>query len=312
MCIALKAAVEKVFQVGFFVISKLRAPQLHRITVGVSPSKRRYGRLPQSPHSIAVIRLPLALLERLARDILEQSDKAWHEANLEAAITAAREFDIEEARQLARDMLGADASTDEVEKLAQQMRLPDALAEGGDAAAQFFDANVSMVEIVEDDEGSHEILENRAGAASEATLGFDEWDLYSPEEVADLGGPEADAAYAFRVVRLCEAIRDRPETGVQLAVQLGAVTREWELWRENEEFIRAGRARFAQQIKSSRSRPERPWMTAVREDLACGRIGTSAAQYAREFKRRRRDLQPPGLERIRNYVSELRRKHGSD
>ena len=256
--------------------------------------------------------LPLGLLERLARDILEQSDEAWRETNLETAIAAARDFDIDEARQLAREMLDSDASAEEIEELALQMRLPDELAEGGDEAARFFDKNVSVVQISEDDEGGYEITGNCAGPASEGTLGLEEWDLYSPEEVADLGGPEADAAYAFRIVRLCEAIRDGPEAAVQLAVQLGAVTREWELWRENEEFIRVGRARFAQQIKSSRSRAEKPWMEAVRADLTSGRIGTNTAQYARQFKRQRRDLKPPGLERIRNFVSELRREGVSD
>lgn len=251
--------------------------------------------------------LPLDLLERIARDVLEQSDAAWREANLEAAIAAARDFDIEEARHTAREILGAEASTEEVDELAQQMRLPDALAEGGETAARFFDERVSVVTIVEGDDGSLDILDESADPASETTLGLDEWDFYTPQDVADFDGPETDAAYAFRILRLCEAIRERPETAIQLALQLGAITREWELWRENEEFIRAGRARFAQQIRSSRSRPERRWMAAVRDDLANGRIGANAAHYAREFKRRRRDLQPPGPERIRNFVSELRR-----
>ena len=252
--------------------------------------------------------LPLDLLERIARDVLAQSDAAWREANLEVAIAAARNFDIDEARQTAREILGTGASDEEVEELALQMRLPDALTEGGEEAARFFDELISVVTIVEDDDGNVEVLDDGADLESEATLGLDEWDFYSPEELAELDGPETDAAYAFRILRLCKAIRERPATAVQLALQLGAVTREWELWRENEEFIRAGRARFAQQIRSSRSRPERAWMAAVRDDLANGRIGANAAQYARNFKRRRRDLQPPSVERIRNFVSELKRQ----
>jgi len=252
--------------------------------------------------------LPLPLLERLARDILERSTEQWRDANLQAAIDAARSFDIDEAMEDARDILGSDATDDEVRNLAEQMRLPEALVEGGEAAGKFFDENVSVVSIEDDGEGGAEIAPEAAPPPGRNVLVLDEWDIYTPEEVANLDGPETDAAYAFRVVRLCEAIRDMPDSAVQLAVQLGAVTREWEVWREHGEFIDAGRARFAQQSEFSKSRLKREWMAVVKEDLENGRIGENIAQYARDFRRRRRDLKPPNESRIRNFVSDLRRE----
>ena len=251
--------------------------------------------------------LPLGLLERLAHDILEQSEAEWRDANLQAVIDAARGFDLDEAIETARDILGDDATDDKVRDLAEQMRFPDELVEGGEAAAKFFDDNISVVSIEEDGEGGAELAPEPPPAPGRNALILDEWDIYSPEEVAGFDGPESDAAYAFRVVRLCEAIREMPNAAVQLAVQLGAVTREWEMWRENGEFIAAGRARFAQQSELAKSRLTRPWMVAVRDDLECGRIGDNVAQYARQFRLRRRDLKPPSEDRIRNYLSELRR-----
>lgn len=252
--------------------------------------------------------LQLPLLERLARDILERSEGQWRDANLEVAIAAARDFNIEEALEDARDMLGPEATDTDVRRLAEQMRLPDELAEGGEAAAKFFDENVSVVSIDEDGKGGGQIAPEPAPPPGQNVLLLDEWDIYTPEEVASLDGPETDAAYAFRVVRLCEAIREFPDSAIQLALQLGAVTREWEVWREHGEFIEAGRARFAQQVEFSKARMKRPWMAAVKEDLANGRIGDNVAQYAREFRHRRRNLNPPNEGRIRNFVSELRKE----
>ena len=252
--------------------------------------------------------LPLAILERLARDIFEKSSEQWRDANLQAAIDAARSFDIEEAMEDARDILGPDATDDEVRRFAEQMRLPDELFEGGDAAGKFFDENVSVVSLAEDDEGNMQIAPEAPPPPGRNILIVDEWDIYTPEQIAGLDGPETDAAYAFRVVRLCEAIREIPDSAIQLAVQLGAVTREWEVWREHGEFIEAGRARFAQQSELSKSRLKRAWMAVVKDDLEQGRIGDNVAQYARDFRRRRRDLDPPNESRIRNFISDLRRE----
>lgn len=251
--------------------------------------------------------LPIDLLERLARDILRQGEAEWREANLARAIAEARSFETEERFELARDLLGADADEADVLALAETMRMPEALLNGGEGAAQFFDDNVSVIALEDDPDGGQRIAPEPPPAPGKTSLMTGEWDYYTPEEVASYDGPESDTAYAFRVVRLCEAIRGRPESAVQLAVQVGAVTREWEMWRENEEFIKAGRARFAEQSRLAKSRAERPWMTQVRRDLAEGRIGANVAQYARDFKSRHRNLSPPGLERIRNFISDLRR-----
>lgn len=252
--------------------------------------------------------LPITLLERLARDILEQSDAQWREVNLQAAIDAARAFNIDEAMEDAREILGSEATEDELIDFAEQMRLQEELAQGGEAAARFFDKNVSKASIEEDGEGGGQLAPQPLPAPGRTLLTLDEWDIYTPEEVADYDDPESDAAYAFRVVKLCEAISEMPDVAVQLGIRLGAVTREWEMWRENGEFIAAGRARFAQQSELSKSRQKRPWMTAVKEDMEQGRIGDNVASYALDFKRRRRDLKPPTQDRIQNFVSELRRQ----
>jgi hypothetical protein len=250
--------------------------------------------------------LPIDLLERLARDILDQSDAEWRQANIEAVVAAAQTFDEDGRLEIARDVLGSDAAEEELRIFADQLRMPEELLKGGEEAAKFFDESISTVTIM-GDEGEEQLADDPPPAPGRTALLAGEWDFYTPEEVEGYGGPESDAAYAFRIVRLCEAIRAEAEVAVQLAINLGAVTREWELWRENEEFIAAGRAHFAQQSRLARSRSERPWMAQVRLDLAEGRIGDNVAHYAREFKRRRRDLSPPEVDRIRNFISELRK-----
>lgn len=248
--------------------------------------------------------LPIGLLERIARDLLAVADAEWREANIEAVVATAQSFDENERLDLARDILGLKASGEELVAFANQLKMPDALVAGGAAAAEFFDQYVSAVSIT-GEEGEEQIADEPPEPGRTALL-TGEWDYYTPEDIDHYSGPESDGAYAFRIVRLCEAIRDQPDAAVQLAVQLGAVTREWELWRENEEFLRAGRAHFAQQSRLAKSRGERSWITQVRHDLEAGRIGDNVAQYARKFARERRDLKPPAVERIRNVVSELR------
>ena len=249
--------------------------------------------------------LPIDLLERLARGLLDQADAEWREANIEEVVTTAQSFDESERLAIARDVLGAEATEADLAAFADQLQMPDALVAGGKAAAKFFDEYVSVVTLT-GEEGEERIADAPPEPGRTALL-TGEWDYYTPEDIERYGGPESDGAYAFRIVRLCEAIRAQPDAAIQLAIHLGAVAREWEVWRENEEFIRAGRAHFAQQSHLAKSRSERAWMVQVRQDLAAGRIGDSIAQYARKFARERRHLSPPTVERIRNFVSELRR-----
>lgn len=249
--------------------------------------------------------LPIELLERIARDILEKSEQEHREANIEAVVAAARSLDEDERLRIARDVLGVAATNEEVEDLADQLKMADALVEGGEAAAAYFDANISPVRIT--GEEGEEVIADDPPEPRRTALLTGEWDYYTPEDVEHFGGPESDAAYAFRIVSLCEAMRAEPDAATQLAMHVGAITREWEMWRENEEFLRAGRKHFAQQSHLASSRTERPWMRQVRQDLEAGRIGDNIAQYARKFARTRRDLDPPATERIRNFVSELRR-----
>lgn len=248
--------------------------------------------------------LPIALLERIARDLLSEADDQWRKANIEAVVAHAQSFGEAERLITARDILGSEATADELAEFAEQMKMPDALIEGGEAAAEFFDRYVSTATLI-GEPGEEQIAEAPPEPGRTALLTC-EWDYYTPEDIEHYDGPETDSAYAFRVVRLCEAIRAQPDAAVQLAVQLGAVAREWEMWRENEEFLRAGRAHFAQQSHLAKSRRERPWMTQVRRDLEEGRIGDNVAEYARKFARINRHLKPPGTDRIRNFVSELR------
>jgi hypothetical protein len=249
--------------------------------------------------------LPIDMLERLSRSLLEQADAEWREANIEAVVATAQSFNESERLDIARDVLGANATGADLAAFAEQMKMPDALVAGGEAAAKFFDDYVGVVTLT--GEAGEEQIADPPPEPGRTALLTGEWDYYTPEDIEHYGGPESDGAYAFRIVRLCEAIRAQPDVAVQLAVHLGAVAREWEVWRENEEFLRAGRAHFAQQSHLAKSRGERGWMKQVRQDLAAGRIGDSVAQYARKFARERRDLKPPGIDRIRNFVSELRR-----
>lgn len=248
--------------------------------------------------------LPIDLLERLARDLLSQADAEWRQANIEAAVAAAHSFDESERLDLARQILGPEASETDLGVFAEQLKMPDALTAGGDAAADCFDRYIGTVTIT--GEPRDEQIADEPPEPGRTALLTGEWDYYTPEDIEHYGGPESDGAYAFRIVRLCEAIRAQPDAALQLALHLGAVAREWEIWRENEEFLRAGRAHFAQQSRLAKSRSERPWMVQVRHDLAAGRIGDNVAQYARKFTREQRHLNPPAVDRIRNFVSELR------
>jgi hypothetical protein len=100
-------------------------------------------------------------------------------------------------------------------------------------------------------------------------------------------------------------MRATPERATHIAMMLGAVTREWELWRENDEFLNAGRAHFAEQGRLARLKREKQWMAQARADFADGKIGLSIAAYARKLQQRR-DLKPPSVETIKNFISKLR------
>lgn len=137
-------------------------------------------------------------------------------------------------------------------------------------------------------------------------MGDSEWDYYSPEEIEDRGGPESDWSYAFRVQRLCAAIRGTPDRAVTLGIQLGAVLREWAIWREFDEFVVAGVQVFERQSQRATGKPERAWMKHVREDVLAGRVSGSVAAYARKVKGMRQ-LSPPSAERIKNFIYEVRK-----
>lgn len=96
-----------------------------------------------------------------------------------------------------------------------------------------------------------------------------------------------------------------------LGIQMGAVLREWAIWREFDEFILAGVAVFQRQSRRATQKPERPWMKHVREDVIQGRVTENVAAYARQISKMR-SLSPPSLERIRNYVYEVRRNLASN
>lgn len=296
--------------------SALGARLFERRTLTVAAGTPSEGAAAQSeweitrPIPVLFSSLPIEALEVLAADILENSEAEWRQANIDHLIAEARSFDIAEARATAREVLGEDADDAAIDRFAEQLRLPSELVDGGAAAAAFFDEQVSSVRIDEGEDGELLFPETPTPPGAQP---FDvgEWDYYTPEEVEDVGGPESDAAYAFRVLRLCEAIRGTPDAAVQLAMQLGAVTREWEIWRENEEFLRAGRTQFAEQGRRARSKPEKAWMRQVREDLAAGAIGSNVADYARKLERRR-DLHPPSSDRIRNFISQIKREEPVD
>lgn len=249
--------------------------------------------------------LPPDFLEGIARNLLDQADAEWREANLANLVAFAQSFSKEDALEIAEMALGADAPQAELEAYAATI-MPVELLDGGEAAATFFDTSISVVTIGEREDGTEGLMPEPPPAPGLQPIDVGEWDFYSPEEVADYEGPQSDPAYAFRVVRLCEALRADPERQLQIAMLLGAVTREWEIWRENDEFLRAGRARFAEQSRHARSKREKAWMAQVREDVATDKIGPSIAAYARKLKQQRRDLAPPSAERIRNFVSQLR------
>lgn len=262
------------------------------------------------PVPIRFSALPIEMLEEIARDLLAQGEAQWRQANIDNLVEHARSYDRDEALAVARDVLGPAADAEELEHFAEQLRFPAELIEGGEAAARFFEEAVSSVAFDVADDGTVDFLPEPPPPPGAQPFDVGEWDYYTPEEIADFDGPETDAAYAFRVVRLCEAIRSNPDAGLQLAMQLGAVTREWEIWRENEEFLLMGRARFAEQSRLARSKAEKPWMAQVRADFAADAVGSNIADYARKLARRR-DLQPPSVDRIRNFVSQLRRQQAA-
>jgi hypothetical protein len=249
--------------------------------------------------------LPLDMLEGIARDIYNESEALWREANIENLVRVAQSFDIGEALADARECLGPDASDDELQHFAEQLRYPAELVEGGEAAERFFDESVSRGDVVEAEDGTVTFVEASLPPGSQP-FGANEWDHYSADEVAELDGPESDWAYSFRVVRLCEAIRADEKNAIQLAIQLGAVTREWEIWRENEEFLQKGRELFAAQQERARTNRRKAWMDRVDDDFRNGRIAPTASAYAQRLHRDR-TLDLPSVDRIKNYISSLRR-----
>lgn len=250
--------------------------------------------------------LPPGELETIARELLYQSEADHRAANLANVLEWAASMDGDEGLDIARMCLGEDVSEAELKAYAASL-VPDALREGGAAAENFFEEAISVVSIDEDADDGPQMLPEPAPAPGVHPIDTGEWDFYTPEEIDDLSGPESDPAYAFRVVRLCEAMRANPERATHIAMMLGAVTREWELWRENEEFLRAGRTRFAEQSRLARSKPEKRWMAQVRADFAEDKILPSIAAYARKLHRWR-ELDPPGVDTIQNFISKLRRE----
>jgi hypothetical protein len=250
--------------------------------------------------------LPPEELEPIARELLEQSEAEHRAANLANVLDWAASMDGEEGFDIARMCLGDDASEVELKAYAASL-VPEALRSSGAAADKFFDEAITVVSIDEDAEGGPKMLPKPAPAPGVHPIDTGEWDFYSPEEINDLSGPQSDPAYAFRVLRLCEEIRSNPERATHIAMMLGSVTREWELWRENYEFLSAGRARFAEQSRLARSKREKPWMAQVRVDFEAGKIEPSIAAYARRFSLRR-NLNPPGVDTIQNFISKLRRE----
>ncbi|MBN8848767.1 MULTISPECIES: hypothetical protein [unclassified Sphingomonas] len=250
--------------------------------------------------------LPPEELETIAREVLEQGEAEHRAVNLANVLEWAVSMDGEEGLDIARMCLGDDASEDELKAYAASL-VPDALRKGGAAAEKFFDEAISVVSIDEDAEGGPQMLPEPAPAPGVHPIDTGEWDFYTLEEIDELSGPESDPAYAFRVVRLCEAMRANPERATHIAIMLGAITREWELWRENYEFLQAGRTRFAEQSRLARSKRKKPWMAQVRADFEAGKIGPSIAAYARKFSRQR-NLNPPGVDTIQNFISKLRRE----
>jgi hypothetical protein len=250
--------------------------------------------------------LPLADLAAIAKDIYDHSQEEWRQANIANLIEYAQSYNRAEALDQARDILGNEASSDELEDFADQLRPPEALQQGGDAAADFFDKSVSRCDFDENEDGTLKFNETSLPPGIQP-FGDNEWDYYSADEVAQLDGPHSDCAYAFRVIRLSEAVEANSQHSVTLAMQLGAVAREWEIWRENEEFILKGREHFSKQLALAKSKPVKAWMNRVNEDYAQDKIGNSNAAYARKISRDR-SLDPPSVDTIKNYVSKMKRQ----
>ena len=254
--------------------------------------------------------LPPDKLEEIARELLQQSEAEWRAANLANVLKWAESMEGEDGLDIARICLGGDASEAELQAYAALL-VPEELREGGAAAEKFFNEAISVVSINEDAEGGPALLSEPPPPPGAHPIDVGEWDFYTPEELDDLAGPESDPAYAFRVIRLCEAMRADPKRATRIAMMLGAVTREWELWRENHEFLHAGRAHFAEQSRLARSKREKPWMAQVREDFAVDKIVPTIAAYARKL-RRRRDLNPPSVDTIQNFISKLRKEQKAE
>lgn len=251
--------------------------------------------------------LPLGLIEEHADSIIQQAEKASRAANLQAVLDAVEGWTEEDSLAIAREALGPNAAADELKDFAAGIQFPEELLGGEDQASAFFDENISTVRIEECEDGSSKIADAPPEAPGAQPLGDSEWDHYTPEELEDRGGPESDWSYAYRVKRLCEAIRAEPEHSITLGLQLGAILREWEIWREFGEFLTAGVETFRRQSERASSKKELPWMKHVREDFEAGRITGSIADYARTIVKMR-SLKPPSLERVKNFVSELRAK----
>lgn len=308
--------------------AKLSEKQLYLLgeddaTIGAVMLERRTLRLPNEngrltdaavltrpvEHSWAA--LPFDLIEEMVAGIAKQAESEHRAANIEAAIQAAREFAEQNPLDIARDVLGADATVEEVEAFAAQLKFPEELLAGGEAAAIFFDDAVSTVRIEDTEDGDSMLAGEPPAPPGKEPLGNSEWDYYSPEELEDRGGPQSDWSYAFRVLRLCEAIRGDADRAVTLSLQLGAILREWEVWREYEEFIIAGIQAFERQSQRASQKPEKVWMRHVREDFAAGRIGDNVAAYARGIHKIRK-LSPPSADRIQNFVHDLRKAQRHD
>lgn len=280
---------------------------LERRTITMKPhgKRKRSSWAVSRPIPLRFSALPLVELAAIAKDIYDHSQEEWRQANIANCIEFAQSYNRAEALDEAREMLGKDASSDEMEAFADQLRPPEELLQGGDVAAEFFDNCVSTCDFDVNEDGTLKFNEKSLPPGMQP-FGDNEWDYYSADEVAELDGPHSDCAYAFRVIRLCEAVQANPQHSITLAMQLGAVAREWEIWRENEDFILKGREYFSKQVALAKSKPAKAWMNRVNEDYALAKIGNSNAAYARKIAKDR-SLDPPSVDTIKNYVSKLKR-----
>lgn len=291
-------------------------------TIGAVVLERRTIRLPDAegqmvdawtltrPTEAGWASLPPEVIEELADMIIDEAETEHRAANIRAMVDAMQDLAGEDGLSLAREVLGPDAGPEALEAFAAQLRFPEEILAGGESAARFFDDHVGLVELEEDEQGHVRLGDPAPTAPDPVFTGDSEWDYYSPEELEERGGPESDRSYAFRIKRLCEAMRERPDRAMTLGIQMGAVLREWAIWREFDEFILAGVAAFQRQSRRAPQKPERPWMKHVREDVIQGRVTDNVAAYARQVSKMRA-LSPPSLERIRNYVYEVRRSLAS-